>query len=105
MQLSPLARLRVRIVSVPRKTIALLVVLLIAGAVVASQLLAGTDRRGASVRHFTIKSRFAGRSLHEIGIVPRGPGEGGKRPLLVFLHGRGLKPGSLLSEEFYAGLA
>jgi dipeptidyl aminopeptidase/acylaminoacyl peptidase len=102
MQLSPLSRLRVRIVSVHRKTVALLVVLLIAGAVAASQLLAGVDRRGATVRHFTIKSRFAGRALHEIGIVPAGAG---KRPLLVFLHGRGLEPGSLLSEEFYAGLA
>jgi S-formylglutathione hydrolase FrmB len=54
------------------------------------------------VRHFTVKSRLVGRSLHEIGVVPAG---GGKRPLLVFLHGRGLKPGSLLSEEFYTGLA
>jgi poly(3-hydroxybutyrate) depolymerase len=77
-------------------------VLLIAGAAGASQLLAGPDRHGATVRHFTVRSRFAGRSLHEVGVVPAG---GGKRPLLVFLHGRGLEPGSLLSDEFYAGLA
>jgi S-formylglutathione hydrolase FrmB len=32
------------------------------------------------------------------------PAGGGKRPLLVFLHGRGLRPGSLLSDEFFAGL-
>src|SRR4051794_12063884 len=102
MQLSPLSRLIVRIVSVHRKTVALLVVLLIAGAGAASQLLAGPDKHGASVRHFTLKSRFVGRSLHEVGVVPAG---GGKRPLLVFLHGRGLKPASLLSAEFYAGLA
>jgi poly(3-hydroxybutyrate) depolymerase len=89
-------------VSVHRKTVALLVVILIAGAVAASQLFAGTDRHGATVHRFTVKSRFAGRSLHEIGVVPEG---GGGRPLLVFLHGRGLKPESLLSDEFYAGLA
>ena len=87
-----------------RKALALLMVLLIAGAIAASQLLAGTDRHGASVRHFTVKSRFAGRSLHEVGVVPSGAADGGKRPLLVFLHGRGLKPESLLSDEFYAGL-
>src|SRR3954453_4933493 len=102
MQLSPLSRLDVRIVSVHRRALALLVVLLIAGAVAASQLFAGTDRHGASVRRFTIKSPFAGRSLHEIGVVPAG---GGRRPLLVFLHGRGLKPDSFLSDEFYAALA
>ena len=88
-----------------RKAIALVAVLLAAGAVAASQLLAGAgaDRRGASVRHFTVKSRFVGRSLEEIGVVPAGGG--GKRPLLVFLHGRGLRPSSLLSDEFFAGLA
>src|SRR3954467_13346234 len=85
-----------------RKAIALLVVLLIAGAIGASQLLAGPDTHGSTVRRLTVKSRFVGRSLHEVGVVPAG---GGKRPLLVFLHGRGLKPASLLSAEFYAGLA
>jgi S-formylglutathione hydrolase FrmB len=92
-------------VSVHRKAIALLAVLLIAGAVGASQLLAGPDKHGATVRHFTVKSRFARRSLHEVGVVPGGTAVGGKRPLLVFLHGRGVKPESLLSDEFYAGLA
>jgi poly(3-hydroxybutyrate) depolymerase len=106
MRLLSSSRLRVRIVSVHRKTVALLVVLLIAGAVAASQLLAGTDRHGASVHRFTIKSRFAGHSLHEIGVLPAGAAaDGGRRPLLVFLHGRGLKPDSLLSDEFFAGLA
>src|SRR3954462_12192429 len=85
-----------------RRAIALLVLLLIAGAIGASQLLAGPDTHGASVRRFTVKSHFAGRSLYEIGVVPAG---GGKRPLLVFLHGRGLRPESLLSDEFFAGLA
>src|SRR3954471_4223980 len=85
-----------------RKAIALLVVVLVAGAIGASQVLAGPDTHDSSVRRFTVKSRFVGRSLHEVGVVPAGSG---KRPLLVFLHGRGLRPGSLLSDEFFEGLA
>src|SRR4051794_1392377 len=102
MRLLSSARLVVRIVSVHRKAIALLAVLVVAGAIGASQLLAGPDRHGATVRHFTVKSRLVGRPLHEVGVIPAG---GGKRPLVVFLHGRGLKPESLLSDEFYSGLA
>jgi S-formylglutathione hydrolase FrmB len=90
-------------VSVPRKAVALLVLLLIAAAIAASSLFAGTDKHGASVRHFDVKSRYAGRTVHEIGVIPAGGAR--KRPLLVFLHGRGLAPSSLLSDEFYAGLA
>jgi S-formylglutathione hydrolase FrmB len=85
-----------------RRLIALVLVLIVAAAVGASQLLAGVDRHGASVRHFTVKSHYVGRSLDQIGVVPAG---GGKRPLLVFLHGRGLHPEALLSDEFFAGLA
>src|SRR3954453_18745243 len=85
-----------------RKAIALLVVLLVAGAIGASQLLAGPDTHGSTVRRFTVKSRFVGRSLHEVGVLPAG---GGKRPLLVFLHGRGLRPDAIMSDEFFSGLA
>ncbi|MEA2410026.1 MAG: hypothetical protein QOC77_587 [Thermoleophilaceae bacterium] len=74
--------------------------LLVAVALAVSMAAGGPH--GATVRHFTVKSRYVGRSLHEIGVVPAG---GGKRPLLVFLHGRGMRPGSLLSDEFFAGLA
>jgi enterochelin esterase-like enzyme len=74
-----------------------------AGFAVAS--LAGPDKHGASVRHFTVKSRLVGRSLHEIGVVPAGLAAGERRPMLVFLHGRASGPGSSLSGEFYAGLA
>jgi poly(3-hydroxybutyrate) depolymerase len=102
MRLLSSSRLGVRIVSVARKAVVLLVLLLVAGAVVASQLLAGPDTHDATVRRFTVKSRFVGRSLHEVGVVPAG---GGRRPLLVFLHGRGLAPDSLLTDEFFAGLA
>jgi S-formylglutathione hydrolase FrmB len=74
-------------------------------AVVAVATSAGPDRHGADVRHFTVKSRLVGRSLHEIGVVPAGLAAGERRPLLVFLHGRGTGPGSSLSDQFFAGLA
>src|SRR3954447_8693203 len=74
-----------------------------AGFAVAS--LAGPDKHGASLRRFTVKSRLVGRSLHEIGVVPAGLATGERRPMLVFLHGRGTGPGSSLSGEVYAGLA
>jgi S-formylglutathione hydrolase FrmB len=83
--------------------VALAVVAAAAGLAVGS--LAGPDRHGASVRHFTVKSRLVGRSLHEIAVVPGGLASGERRPLLVFLHGRASRPGTVLSDEFYSGLA
>src|SRR4051794_31609502 len=67
--------------------------------------LAGPGRHGGVVKRFTGKSRVVGGALHEIGVGPAGLASGGKRPLLVFLHGRGTGPGSSLSDEFFAGLA
>jgi S-formylglutathione hydrolase FrmB len=81
------------------------VAVVVGAALVAVGVSAGPDRHGAAVRHFTVKSRLAGRSLHEIGVVPAGLKPGEKRPLLVFLHGRGTGPGSSLSDQFFAGLA
>ena len=66
---------------------------------------AGPDRHGASVRRFVVKSRFVGRSLHEVAVVPAGLASGEKRPLLVLLHGRSASPSSWLSGQFFAGLA
>ena len=66
---------------------------------------AGPDQHGATVRHFAVKSRFVGKSLDEIGVVPAGAADGPPRPLLVFLHGRGLHPEGLLSDQFFAALA
>src|SRR5881227_2832915 len=83
--------------------VAVAVVAGLAGFAVGSS--AGPDRHGAAVRHFTVKSRLVGRSLHEIAVVPAGLSSGEKRPLLVFLHGRATRPRSLLSDEFFAGLA
>ena len=78
------------------------VVLVLVLAVAAfSALQAGADRRGAELVHFSVKSRLVGRTLHEVGVRPGG---GGERPLLVFLHGRGLKPAAFFGDEFYAEL-
>jgi S-formylglutathione hydrolase FrmB len=52
-----------------------------------------------------VKSRFVGRSLHEVAVVPAGLRSGEKRQLLVLLHGRSASPSSWLSEQFFAGLA
>jgi enterochelin esterase-like enzyme len=76
---------------------------LAAGVVVASQ--AGPDTRGAHVVSFTVKSRFVGRSLQERAVIPSGLGSGERRPLLVWLHGRGGRPGDIFWDEFYAELA
>jgi enterochelin esterase-like enzyme len=70
-----------------------------------AELLAGPDTRGAHVQRFTVQSRFVGRDLRAAAAVPAGVAEGEKRPLLVFLHGRGGKPGDFFSDEFFAALA
>src|SRR5690348_12436889 len=73
-----------------------------------------SDTRGATVVHYALASRLLGRSLSEIGVVPAG---GGRRPLLVLLHGRHdpspvswlipskTGPESLLSNQFFRALA
>jgi len=85
------------------RVLALVAVFVVIGLVVASQLIAGPDRRGASERRFTVKSRFVGRDLEAVAAVPGG--DSSRRPLLVFLHGRGGEPGDFFSDEFYAALA
>jgi S-formylglutathione hydrolase FrmB len=54
---------------------------------------------------FTVKSRYVGRSLHEQAVVPAGVGGGERRPLIVWLHGRGGHPGDVFWDELYAELA
>ena len=58
--------------------------------------------RGATVVRFTLHSELVGRDLHEILVLPDGGGHG--RPLLVFLHGRGLKPAAFFGDAFYREL-
>src|SRR3954447_1667197 len=73
------------------------------GAAVVHDVLA-VDTRGADVRHITIKSRFAHRSLRVTLVQPAGATQG--RPLLVFLHGRGDKgEDSNVNDEFFTALS
>jgi enterochelin esterase-like enzyme len=61
-----------------------------------------SDARGATVLRYSLRSSLLGRRLDEVGIVPAG---GGRRPLLVFLHGRGMPSDGLLSDELFRDLA
>jgi S-formylglutathione hydrolase FrmB len=56
---------------------------------------AGFGGNGAS--HFTVKSRFVGRTLRQAVVLPPGSTKG--RPLLVLLHGRSSKPDSMVSDS------
>ena len=58
--------------------------------VLAATVLAPVSRDGASVEQLTIRSQAVGRDLGVEVVVPGGErAPRGKRPLLVFLHGRG----------------
>jgi enterochelin esterase-like enzyme len=86
-----------------RRIGAILLVVVAAAAIVVHSVLA-VDTRGAEVRHITIKSRFAHRSLRVTLVQPAGATEG--RPLLVFLHGRGDKgEDSNVNDAFFNALA
>ena len=45
--------------------------------------------RGAEILRYAVRSRFVHRTLPQVAATPRGAGAGERRPLLVFLHGRG----------------
>jgi S-formylglutathione hydrolase FrmB len=72
-----------------------------------------SNSRGARVVHYKLASPILGRSVHELAVIPKGDG---RRPLLVFLHGRHdtrpwswlvpSQPGpdSVLSDELFAAL-
>src|SRR3954452_13903648 len=99
----------VRIVSghTGRMVVKLLVVAAVAAAAAGFAVgsSAGPDRHGAVARRFVVKSRVVHRKLHEVAVIPAGVRDGEKRPMLVFLHGRTASPGSLMTPEFFAGLA
>src|SRR5215211_2190935 len=79
------------------------VVVALAAAIVVHNVLA-VNTRGAELRHITIKSRFAHRSLRVTLVQPAGARSG--RPLLVFLHGRGDKgEDSNVNDAFFKALA
>jgi S-formylglutathione hydrolase FrmB len=82
--------------------VALAALSLAAGLVVAAVT---PDRHGAHDVSFDVKSRLVGRTLHEKAVVPKGASDTDRRPLLVWLHGRGGHPGDVFWNEMYAELA
>lgn len=82
---------------------ALVVVGLVAWRLVAGAL--ETDTAGATVEHFTIKSKAVGRSLPVDVVIPPGADGARRPPMLVFLHGRGGDQGSEQVDQFFAALA
>jgi poly(3-hydroxybutyrate) depolymerase len=65
-------------------------------------VLAGCSSADARVVRVTVDSAAVGRTLPMRIVVP--DGDASKRPLVVFLHGRGSAPTSYLSDAFFAGL-
>jgi len=57
---------------------------------------------GATLEHFTLRSRAVGADLHEILVRPAKRGSG---TLLVLLHGRGSSASSFLNQTFFDSLA
>jgi S-formylglutathione hydrolase FrmB len=88
---------------VRRGVAAVLISVVVVGAIVAHDVLA-VNTRGADLRHVTIKSGFVHRSLRVTLVQPAGASAG--RPLLVFLHGRGDKgEDSNVNDAFFKALA
>jgi S-formylglutathione hydrolase FrmB len=83
--------------------LAVVLALVVVGAMFVTHLEEGTSRQGAHVEHFTIDSAFVQRTMRETAVIP--PGTSGRgRPLLVFLHGRGGDEDSNLYGEMFAAL-
>ncbi|HEY5052572.1 MAG TPA: alpha/beta hydrolase-fold protein [Solirubrobacterales bacterium] len=57
--------------------------------VLVATVFAPVNTHGTRVEHLTIHSKAVGEDLGVSVVVPAGGGSGRKRPLLVFLHGRG----------------
>jgi S-formylglutathione hydrolase FrmB len=64
----------------------------------------GTDTHGARVIRFTIHSPLVHAALPVTAVVPAGSG-GERRPLLVFLHGKGEDESSNLDDAMFSALA
>jgi S-formylglutathione hydrolase FrmB len=64
----------------------------------------GVDRHGATVSTLTIESRAVGRKLPTTVVIPAAHPDG-RRPLLVFLHGRSGDDRSELDDAFFSALA
>ena len=53
---------------------------------------------------FELHSKLLGQSLEEVGVMPPPLPDGRRRPLLVFLHGRGGTPESMATDQLFAAL-
>lgn len=93
-----------------RRAAALIVFAVLATAAVyltlAATVFAPADQHGARVVHLDVHSQAVGRELGVNVVVPAKTRPRGKRPLLVFLHGRGGSNGTFTNDEaVYEGLA
>jgi S-formylglutathione hydrolase FrmB len=82
--------------------VALVVIGLIAWRLVDNAL--GPDTAGASVEHLMVDSMAVGRTLPVTVVLPAGDDGSGRRPILVFLHGRGGDENSEQVDQFFAAL-
>ncbi len=73
--------------------------------VLAATVFAPVDQHGATVTHLDVHSQAVGETLGVNVVEPGRPEPRGKRPLLVFLHGRGGSEGTFAGNAaVYAGL-
>jgi S-formylglutathione hydrolase FrmB len=89
------------------RTLRLLPIVLVVLAIVAgflAQELLGVDRHGAQVAKLEIDSKAVGKRLETTVVIPAQRGAG-RRPLLVFLHGRSGDNNSELDDAFFSALA
>jgi S-formylglutathione hydrolase FrmB len=63
-----------------------------------------TNSRGATIIHYTVSSVLAHQELAQTAIVPAGASRP-RRPLLVFLHGKGENQESNVSQQLFDALA
>ena len=68
-------------------------------------VLGPVDKRGAQVGHLAIDSRALDEQLPVSVVMPPGAEHGGRRPLLVFLHGRGADENAFLDDGMFKALA
>ena len=89
------------------RTLRLLPIVLVVLAIVAgflAQELLGVDRDVAQVAKLEIDSKAVGKRLETTVVIPAQRGAG-RRPLLVFLHGRSGDNNSELDDAFFSALA
>jgi S-formylglutathione hydrolase FrmB len=86
------------------RRVAVALTVALAALIVAAHAAAGIDRHGARVEHFVIHSRYAHATLRETTVEPAAATDA-PRPLLVFLHGRGMNEDSSLRKQMFAALA